>query len=100
MRRYHASKPLARDLVPVKTSRVLFDATQRRRPQPYFAQGVRPRFVPYYAAQASIEDERWWAVQSRRVVEQEWDSDTVLDVRAAEWAAVQACERLGRGMLV
>lgn len=91
MRRYHAPNRSDNDLVPVRTSRVLFDATQPNRPQPAFGRrgvNVQSRYVPGYRSPASIADELWAAREFNqpRVAEAVWDSDTVDESRAEEAA--------------
>jgi hypothetical protein len=76
--------------VPSNVSRVLFDATRRIKSPYVFGLGIL-RALPTERRDHTAADEAWAAAAFNG---SDWDDDTVLDQRAAEFHAV---DRLCRG---
>jgi hypothetical protein len=70
--------------IPPNVSRVLFDATRRIKAPYVFGKGILAS-VPTTRRDHTSEDERWAAAAFNG---SDWDNDTVLDQRAAEFHAV------------
>jgi hypothetical protein len=77
--------------VPSNVSRVLFDATRRIKSPYVFGLGIL-RTLPSERRSHTAADEAWAADALNN--RSDWDNDTVLDQRAAEFHAV---DRLCRG---
>jgi hypothetical protein len=87
----HGRAPIKSRPAPVQSTTLLFDCTWKT-VIPKFGEGVRPRWVPCYRVEHTVEDERE-AITLFNDVEEQWDSDEALAQREFESACIERYQR-------
>jgi hypothetical protein len=83
-------------VAPTWTTQVIFDATARQAPRPHFGKGLTRYAAQYTREPYTVQDLEFAMREFNAEPETLWDSETVIDQRAAE---AEAQDRLDRGYL-